>query len=155
MREEEIIVASPPSERVVASANNASAIIAVSLAFLTAAAFLLLVFHANRAFQLGLEAAEVSSDYQARGMKAAIEEDPNLKKQYSEEQDTLLKHSVELREKSKSAKDEMRLSGYAAILFLLGTAAAVAALFARTTYLVYAGILLGIIAMTLSIKTLL
>ena len=88
-------------------------------------------------------------------MRAALEEDPNLKEQYSEEQDRLRQHAVELREKSKSAKDEMKLSAYAAVLFLLGTAAAVFAPIARAAYLFYAGIVLGIVGLMLGVKALL
>ena len=145
---------SQSATRVNASANNRNALMALSLGFLTAVAILLLIYQTNRALQLRIEAAEVWSDYQTRSMKATIEEDPNLKKQYSEEQDVLRQHAVELRERSKSAKDAMRLSAYAAVLFLLGTAAAVVALFGRA-YMVYPGILLGIVALALDIKTLL
>ncbi|HSO73709.1 MAG TPA: DUF4337 family protein [Blastocatellia bacterium] len=155
MPDEEISLDSPSAKRVNAPANNRNALITLSLGFLTAASIFLLIYQANRALQLRIEAAEVSSDYQTRSIKATIEEDPNLKEQYSEEQDVLRQHAVELRETSKSAKDAMRLSAYAAVLFLLGTAAAVVALLARTTYMVYAGILLGIIALGLGIKALL
>jgi len=154
MPDEEITSDRPPAKRVNPSANNRNILIALSLGFLTAVAILLSIYQANRALQLRIEAAEVWSDYQTRGMKAALEEDPNLKEQYSEEQDVLRQHAVELREKSKSAKDAMRLSAYAAVLILLGTAAAVVALFGRA-YMVYPGILLGIVALVLAIKTLL
>lgn len=87
-------------------------------------------------------------------MKAIVEEDPSLKTQYSEEQDVVLRHAVDLRERSKSAKNAMRVSAYAAALFLLGTAIAIVAFFGRP-YMVYPGILLGIIALALSIKALL
>jgi hypothetical protein len=153
MPDEEINLDSPPAKRVIASANNRNALIALSLGFLTAVAILLLIYQANRALQLRIEAAEVWSDYQTRSMKATIEEDPNLRTQYSEEQDVLRRHAVELRETSKSAKDAMRLSGYAAVLFLLGTASAVVALFGRA-YMVYPGILLGIVGLVLAIKML-
>jgi Flp pilus assembly protein TadB len=155
MPDEEISLDSPPAKRVNASANNRNAFVALSLGFLAAASILLLIYQSNRALQLGIDAAEVSSDYQTKSLKTTIEEDPNLKKQYTEEQDVLLKHAVELRETSKRAKDAMRLSGYVAVLFLLGTAAAVVALLARTTSMVYVGILLGIIGLGLAIKTLL
>lgn len=87
-------------------------------------------------------------------MKATVEEDPNLKTQYSEEQDVVLRHAVDLRERSKSAKNAMRVSAYAAVLFLLGTAVAIVGFFGRP-YMVYPGILLGIIALALVIKALL
>ena len=155
MPDEEISLDSPPAKQVNAPANNRNALITLSLGFLAAASVLLLIYQANRALQLRIEAGEVWSDYQTRSMKATIEEDPNLRKQYSEEQDVLREHAVELREKSKSAKDAMRLSAYAAVLFLLGTAAAVFAPLARIAYLFYAGILLGIIGLVLSVKALL
>lgn len=155
MPDEEISLDSPPVKHVNAPANNRNALITLSLGFLAAASVLLLIYQANRALQLRIEAGEVWSDYQTRSMKATIEEDPNLRTQYSEEQDVLREHAVELREKSKSAKDAMRLSAYAAVLFLLGTAAAVFAPFARIAYLFYAGILLGIIGLVLGVKALL
>lgn len=155
MPDEEISLDSPPVKQVKAPANNRNALITLSLGFLAAASVLLLIYQANRALQLRIEAGEVWSDYQTRSMKATIEEDPNLRTQYSEEQDVLREHAVELREKSKSAKDAMRLSAYAAVLFLLGTAAAVFAPFARIAYLFYAGILLGIIGLVLGVKALL
>lgn len=155
MPDEPISLDGPPANRGNAPPNNRNALVTLSLGFLTVASILLLIYQANRALQLRIEAAEVSSDYQTKSMKATIEEDPNLRKQYSEEQDVLRQHAVELREASKSAKEAMRLSAYAAILFLLGTAAAVVALFARTSYMVYAGILLGIIGLGLGIKSLL
>ena len=155
MPDEEFSLGSPPAKPVNAPANNRNALITLSLGFLAAASVLLLIYQANRALQLRIEAGEVWSDYQTRSMKATIEEDPNLRTQYSEEQDVLREHAVELREKSKSAKDAMRLSAYAAVLFLLGTAAAVFAPFARIAYLFYAGILLGVIGLVLSVKALL
>jgi hypothetical protein len=155
MPDEEISLDSPPVKRVIAPANNRNALITLSLGFLAAASVLLLIYQANRALQLRIEAGEVWSDYQTRSMKATIEEDPNLRTQYSEEQDVLREHAVELREKSKSAKDAMRFSAYAAVLFLLGTASAVFAPFARIAYLFYVGILLGMIGLVLGIKALL
>ena len=154
MPNEETSLDSQSATRVNGSANNRNVLVALTLGFLTVVGILLLIYQANRAVELRIEAAEVWSDYQTRSMKATIEEDPNLKTQYAEEQEVLRRHAVELRERSKSAKDAMRLSAYAAILFLLGTAAAVVALFGRA-YLVYPGILLGIIALALGIKTLL
>ena len=133
-------------------AHNRNILVTLSLGFLTVASILLLVYQANRATQLRIEAAEVWSDYQTRGTKAAIEEDPNLKAQYSEEQEMLRKHAVQLRETSKSANDAARLSGFSSLLFLLGTTAAVIALIGRSVYLIYAGLVLGIIAVVLAFK---
>lgn len=154
MQNEEISSDSPPPKQVSASTNHRHVFITLTLGFLTIAAILLLIYQANRALELRVEAAEVWADYQTRSMKAIIEEDPNLKMQYDEEQDVLRQHAVELREKSKSAKDALRLSANVAVLFLFGTAAAVGGLFSRR-FLVYVGILLGIIGLGLAIKTLL
>jgi len=126
----------------------------LSLGFLAAASILLLIYQANRAVDLRVDAAEVWSDYQTRNLKATLEEDPNLRTQYFEEQDTVLRHAVDLREKSKSARNAMRASAYAAVLFLLGTAVAIVAFFGRP-YMVYPGILLGIIALVFALKALL
>ena len=154
MPNEEVSVDSSVEKRVNISVNDKNALIVLSLGFLTAASILLLIYHANRAVELRIDAAEVWSDYQTRGMKATVEEDPNLKTQYSEEQDVVLRHAVDLRERSKSAKSAMRVSAYAAVLFLLGTAVAIVSFFGKP-YMVYPGILLGIIALALGFKALL
>lgn len=154
MPNEEVSLDSSPAKRVNISVKDKNALIALSLGFLTAASILLLIYQANRAVELRIDAAEVWSDYQTRSVKATVEEDPNLKTQYSEEQDVVLRHAVDLRERSKSAQNAMRVSAYAAVLFLLGTAVAIVALFGRP-YMVYPGILLGIIALALGIKALL
>jgi len=154
MPNEEVSVDNSPAKRVNISVNDTSALVALCLAFLTAASILLLIYQSNRAVELRIEAAEIWSDYQTRSVKATIEEDPNLKTQYSEEQELVLRHAVEMRERSKSAKDAMRVSLYAAVFFLLGTAVAVVAFLGRP-YMVYPAILLGIIALALGIKTLL
>jgi hypothetical protein len=153
MQNEEISSDSPSPTRVNVWTNHRHILITLTLGFLTSAAVLLLVYQANRALEFRVEAAEVWADYQTRSMKAIIEEDPNLKTQYDEEQDVLRRHAVELREKSKSAKDALKLSANAAVIFLFGTAAAVGGLFSRP-FLVYVGILLGIIGLGLAIKTL-
>lgn len=150
MPKEEMNLPIPLAERV----NDRHVVIALILGFLTAAGILLLIYQANHAAELRVEAAEVWSDYQTRSLKATTEEDPNLRAQYAEEQEQVRQHAVELREKSKSAKAAMILAEYAAVLFLLGAAAAVVAVFGRS-YMVYPGIVLGIIALALSIKTLL
>lgn len=154
MPNEEVSLDSSLAKRVNISVNDKNALIVLSLGFLTAASILLLIYQANRAVELRIEAAEVWSDYQTRNMKTTVEEDPNLKSQYSEEQDVVLRHAVDLRERSKSAKNAMRVSAYAAVLFLLATAVAIFAFFGRP-YMVYPGILLGIIALALGFKALL
>jgi|ERR1041384_538312 hypothetical protein len=129
--------------------------IALILGLLTAAAILLWVYQVNRALQVRIQAAEVWSDYQVRIAKAAIEEDPNLKKQYAEEQDMLRRHASELKDISSSAKYAAKLSGFAALFVLLGTSAAVVAYISKTIYISYAGILLSIIGIGFAIKALL
>ena len=64
-------------------------LIAISLAFLTGASILLLVYQESRAVQYRMEATEVWSASQLRIVQATTEEDPNLKKQYAQEQETL------------------------------------------------------------------
>jgi len=132
-----------------------NALIAMILGLLTAGAILLWIYEVNRALQLKIQAAEVWSDYQVRIAKAAIEEDPNLKEQYAEEQDVLRRHASELKDLSSSAKYAARLSGFAALFVLLGTAAAVVAYLTKTIYLSYAGILLSVIGIGFDIKALL
>jgi hypothetical protein len=154
MPNEEVSLDNSLAKRYNISVNDKSALMALSLGFLTAASILLLIYQANRAVELRIDAAEVWSDYQTRSMKATVEQDPNLKTQYSEEQDAVLRHAVDLRARSESAKNAMRVSAYAAVLFLLGTAVTIVAFFGRP-YMVYPGILLGIIALALAIKALL
>lgn len=132
-----------------------NAVIAMILGVLTAAAILLWIYEVNRALQLRIQAAEVWSDYQVRIAKGAIEEDPNLKEQYAEEQDVLRRHASELKDMSSSAKYAARLSGFAALFVLLGTAAAVVAFLSKTIYIGYAGILLSVIGIGFDIKALL
>ena len=104
---------------------------------------------------LGIEAADVWSDYRVGVVKAATEPDPNLRKQYAEEQDVLRQHAVELREKTKAARHAVNLSTYAALFLLLATIAAVCALISKIKYIAYVGILLSIIGVALDIKALL
>src|SRR5438477_7305701 len=99
-------------------------LLTVILGLLTAAAILLLIYQANRALQLRIEAAEVWSDYQVKIVKATTEEDPNLRQQYDEEQDVLRQHAHELKQNSANAKYAAKFSGYGTGLLLLGTATA-------------------------------
>lgn len=125
------------------------------LGLLTAAAILMWIYQMNHALQLKVEAAEVWSDYQLRIAKASIEEDPNLKQQYADEQEVLGRRAAELKDGSNSAKYAARFSGFAALFILLGTTAAVVALLSKSTYICYAGILLSIVGIGLEIKALL
>lgn len=127
-------------------------IIAMILGLLTGASILLLIYHANRALQLRIEAAEFWSDYQVKIVKATNEQDPNLKQQYTEEQDVLSRNAQHLREMSGSAKHAAKFSAWAAALLLLGTALAVLALLAKSNYVGYVGLLLGIIGVGLGIR---
>lgn len=67
------------------------------LGLLTAAGMLLLIFQVNRSLELRIEAAEVWSDYQVKIVKSSAEEDPNLRQQYTEEQDVLRRHAQDLK----------------------------------------------------------
>jgi len=132
-----------------------NAIIAMILGLLTAAAILLFIYQVKRASELKVEAAEVWADYQIRIAKATVEEDPNLKQQYTEEQDVLRRHATELKDMSNSARYAAKFSGFAALFVLLGTAAAVAAFLSKSNYIGYAGILLALIGIGFEIKVLL
>ena len=152
---DEIRSQNPPAPQVVANSHlDRNALIAISLGLLSAATILLWIYHVNRDLQLRIEAAEVWSDFQVRIAKATIEEDPNLRKQYTEEQDVLRKHAAELKERSNKAKYDANLAGLAALFVLLGTTAAVVAFLSKGAYLVYAGILLGLIGIGFEIRAL-
>ena len=148
---DEISCSSSPAQQ----AEQKSLLIAIILGLLTAAALLLFVYQVHRALQLRIEAAEVWSDYQLRIARATIEEDPNLRKQYAEEQDVLRQHAAELKDMSNSAKYAAKFSGFAALFVLLGTVAAVVAYLSTNKYMGYAGILLSIIGVGLEIRALL
>lgn len=124
------------------------------LGLLTAASILLLIFHVNRSLDSSIEAAEVWSDYQVKIVKASAEEDPNLRQQYTEEQDVLRRHAQDLKQSSNNARHVAKLSAYAAVILLLGTVIAALGLLASSRYTVYLGLLFGIIGLGLSIKTL-
>ena len=130
-------------------------LIALILGLLTAGAILLWIYQVNHALGLRVEATDVWSDYQVRVAKASFEEDPNLKQQYTDESDVLGRRAAELKDASNIAKYSARFSGFAALLFLLGTIAAVVAFLSKNGYIGYAGILLGLIGVGLEIKVLL
>ena len=134
------------------SSIDRNVLVAVTLGLLTAACILLLIYQANRALHLRIEAAEVWSDYQVKIVKATTEEDPNLRQQYTEEQDVLRQHAQELKQNSANARYAVKFSGYGAGLLLLGTATAAFGLFAKSRYFGHLGLLLGIIGIGLSIR---
>ena len=152
---DQIRSAKPPAQSASRFTVDRNAIIAMILGLLTAAAILMWIYQVNHALQLKIEAAEVWSDYQVRIAKASIEEDPNLKQQYTDEQEVLGRRAAELKDGSNSAKYAARFSGFAALFILLGTTAAVVALLSKSTYIGYAGILLSIVGIGLEIRVLL
>jgi hypothetical protein len=131
------------------------ALIGLILGLLTAAAILLWIYQVNHAVELKIEAAEVWSDYQVRIARATVEEDPNLRQQYTDEQDVLRRRAAELKDASSSARYNAKFSGFAALFFLLGTTAAIAGLLSKGHYLAYAGILLAVVGLGLEIRVLL
>lgn len=124
------------------------------LGVLTAAGMLLLIFHVNRSLELRIEAAEVWSDYQVKIVKASAEEDPNLRQQYTEEQDVLRQHAQDLKQSSSNARHVVKLSVYGTVLLLAGLAIAVLGVLANSRYTGYLGLLFGIIGVGLSLRTL-
>ena len=130
-----------------------NALISVILGVLTATSIGLLVFQTNRALQLRIEAVEVWADYQVKIVKASVEEDPNLKAEYSEENNVLLQHAQDLKQKSANAKYSLKQSAYAAVLILLGTSVAALSLLVKIRYISYVGLLLGLIGAALSVKS--
>ena len=130
------------------------ALIPIIAGLLTAASTLLVIYQDVRADQSGFESTEVWSAYQVNIVKTAVEQDPNLKAQYIEEQDVLRQDAQKLRGKSSDARHAVVMSGYAALLLLLGAATAVVALVARSIHGSYAGLLLGIMGVGLDISSL-
>src|ERR1700730_3728980 len=122
----EISLDSPPAKRVyVVSGLDSLALIPIIVGLLTAASILLLIYQGNRALNSRIEATEVWSAYQVKIVQATIEEDPNLKAQYNEEQDVLRRHAQDLKERSSDASHAVKISAYAALLLLFGAAIAV------------------------------
>ena len=151
----EISLDSPPAKRVyVVSGLDSLALIPIIVGLLTAASILLLIYQGNRALNSKIEATEVWSAYQVKIVQATIEEDPNLKKQYTEEQDLLRQQAEDLRAKSSGARRAVTISAYAALLLLFGAAIAVFGLVANSIYAGYAGLLLGIIGVGLGVRAL-
>ena len=151
----EISLYSPPAKPARANTGlGRHALIAMILGLLTAASILLLIYQENRAVQYRIDAAEVWSAYQVKIVQCAMEEDPNLKKQYAEEQDLLRQRAEDLRGKTSVARRAVVISGYAALLLLFGAATAVFGLVANSIYAGYAGLLLGIIGVGLGVRAL-
>src|SRR6185503_8237794 len=125
------------------------ALIAMILGLLTAASMILLIYQENRALQYGIEATESWAAYQMKIVQTTVEEDPNLKEQYTEEQNVLRQHAQDLKQTSNNARRAVVFSTCAALLILFGAASAVIALVANSTYAGYAGLLLGIIGIGL------
>jgi hypothetical protein len=130
------------------------ALLPILIGLLTAASILMLIYQENRAVQYGIEATEVSSAYQVKNLQASVEEDPNLKAQYAEEQDVLRQRAEELKQRSSNARNAVLISAYSALLLFLGAAAAVLGLLANSVHAGYAGLFLGIIGLGLGIRAL-
>lgn len=151
----EIGLDSAPAIRTYAASGlGRLALIPTIVGLLTAASILLLIYQENRAVQYRIDATEVWSAYQVKNVKAAVEGDPNLKAQYTEEQDVLRQQAQDLREKSSGARHAVMISTYAALLLLLGAATAVFALVANRIHAGYAGLVLGIIGVGLCVRAL-
>ena len=130
------------------------ALIPIIVGLLTAASILLLIYQENRAVQYRIDATEAWSAYQVKIVQATIEEDPNLKGQYTEEQDVLRRHAQDLKERSSGAGHAVTISVYAAMLLLLGAATGVFALVTNSVHSGYAALLLGVIGVALGIRAL-
>jgi len=151
----EISLDSPPVIRTYAASGlGRLALIPIIVGLLTAASILLVVYQENRAVQYRIDATEVWAAYQVKIVQATVEGDPNLKAQYTEEQDVLRLHAQDLREKSSDARHAVMISTYAALLLLLGAAIAIFGLAAKSIYAGYVGLVLGIIGVGLGIRAL-
>lgn len=155
MSSREISLEIPPAIRTYAASGlSRLALIPIVVGLLTVASILLLIYQENRSVQYRIDATEVWSAYQVKIVQAAVEEDPNLKAQYTEEQDVLRRQAQDLRDKSKDAKHVVMLSGYAALLLLIGAATAVFGLASKSIHAGHVGLVLGIIGVGLGIKAL-
>jgi len=116
------------AKRYAGSGPGRLALMPIVVGLLTAATILLLIYQENRAVQYRIDATEVWSAYQVKIVQATVEEDPNLKAQYAEEQDVLRGQAQDLRDKSSNASHAAMISAYAALLLLLGAATAIVGL---------------------------
>jgi hypothetical protein len=150
----EISLDGPPARRAYALGLDRLALIPIIVGILTAASILLLIYQENRAVQYRFEATEVWFAYQVKIVQTTSEADPNLKAQYTEEQDVLRQHIQGLRGKLSTARHSETIFAYASLLLLLGAATSVFALAAKSTYTGYVGLLLGIIGVGFGIRAL-
>src|SRR6185503_18988862 len=101
----EIRLDSGPATRTYAASRiGRVTLIPIIVGLLTAASFLVLIYQENRSVQYRIEATEVWAAHQLKLVQAQIEEDPNLKAQYSEEQDVLRQRAQDLRNESSDAR---------------------------------------------------
>jgi hypothetical protein len=130
------------------------ALIPIIVGLLTAASVLLLIYQQNRAVQYRIDATEVWAAYQVKIVQTATEEDPNLKAQYTEEQDVLRQQGQDLKNKSSDARRAVLISTYAVLLLLLATATGVLGLAAKNIHGSHIGLVLAIIGVGLCIRAL-
>jgi hypothetical protein len=155
MSTREISLDSPPAIRTYAGVGlDRLILIPIVVGLLTVASILLLIYQENRAVQYGIEATEVWSAYQLKIVQGTVEEDPNLKAQYTEEQDVLRQQAQDLRGKSSDARHAVVISAYAALLLLLGAGTAVFGLAAKSIHAGHVGLVLGIVGVGLGIRAL-
>lgn len=155
MSSREIILDSPPAIRTSASIEfDRLVLIPIIVGLLTLVSILLLIYQENRAVQYRIDATEAWSAYQLKVVQATVEEDPNLKAQYTEEQDVLRQQAQDLRAKSSDAKHAVMISAYAALLLLLGAGTAGFGLAAKSIHAGHVGLVLGIIGVGLGTRAL-
>ena len=154
MPAKDIVDSSTAEQTRATSRTDRNALFAVILGLLTLASIILLVYQANRSLELRIEAAEVWSDYQVKIVKASVEEDPNLRQQYIEEQDVLRQHAQELKQQSSNARYAVKFSTYAAVLLLIATTITFLARIAKHKYAGYLGLLLGFIGVGFGLRPL-
>jgi len=119
MSSREISIDTAPAKRAhAASGLRRVTLIPIIAGLLTAASFLVLIYQENRSVQYRIEATEVWSAHQLKIVQSQIEEDPNLKAQYSEEQEVLRRRGQDLRNESSDARHVVMISAYATLLLL-------------------------------------
>jgi hypothetical protein len=124
----------PAKQTHAASRIGRLALLPIVVGLLTAASFLVLIYQENRSVQYRIEATEVWSAHQLKIVQSQIEEDPNLKAQYSEEQEVLRRRAQDLRNESSDARHVVMISAYATLLLLLGAATSILALVANRNH---------------------
>jgi hypothetical protein len=123
-----------PAKQTHAARIGRLALFSIIVGLLTAASFLVVIYQENRSVQYRIEAAEVWSAHQLKIVQSQIEEDPNLKAQYTEEQDVLRRRAQDLRNESSDARHVVMISAYATLLLLLGAATSILALVANRNH---------------------